>query len=292
MDTLLENFQNFNQEDQNKQNDLSDKIDKFKKIEHRTNIRFGIIVATYKRSDGTTPMRLQEALQSIKNQSYQNYKIYLMGDDYESDNEIKPLVESFEYSKIVYENLELPGERIRFRGADLWHSGSDVAANIAIDKAVRDGVNFICRLDHDDIWLPNHLEYMAKAITRYPKAKFFSSTAIIKRYKTGTDTYCRPERGVVKHIGGNNISHITESWHSTFCWDLKEFKDLRYRNVREQFLTSPVRSEPRGSDRDILERIKNQLVEKDLRWVNLPMITLLYRNKMGELPEIQEGDYV
>lgn len=270
---------------------FDEKIEKFKAIEEKNSFRFGIIVATYKRKDGTTPQRLTEAIESIKNQKYQNFKIYLMGDYYEDPSEIKHIQESFDPNKFLFENVSVPGERFRFYGKDLWHSGSNFVANIAINKAIRDGMTHMSRLDHDDVWLPNHLSNVAKALTKYPKAKFVSTTAMIKRFIRGEERgihYTRPEMGKVKHIGYNNLRHLTESWHSTIVWDLKTYKDLRYRNVREQKLSEPVRVECRGGDRDLIDRIKSQSKEFGNKWINLPIITMLYRNKMGELPEHNE----
>lgn len=270
---------------------LKEKIEKFKSIEESNSFRFGIIVATYKRKDGTTPQRLAEAIDSIKAQTYGNYKIYLMGDYYEEPDEIKNIYESVESNKLLFENVDIPGERFRFQGKDLWHSGSNYVANIAINKAIRDGMTHMARLDHDDVWLPNHLSYVAKALTKYPRVKFVSTTAMIKRFIRGEEKgmhYTRPEPGKVKHIGYNNLRHMTESWHSTIAWNLKTFKDLRYRNVREQKMSEPVRVECRGGDRDLIDRIKIYCKENNEKWINIPIVTMLYRNKMGELPEHSE----
>lgn len=270
---------------------MKEKIKEFKKIQEKKTIRYGIIVATYQRKDGTTPVRLKEALDSIQAQTYRNFRVYLMGDSYDNVEEIKNVYESVTDSDIVFENLEIPGERFRFTGKDLWHSGSNFAANIAIEKAINDGMTHIARLDHDDVWMPNHLSYLTKGYTMFPKAKFVSTTAIIRRFVRGEEfgsNYLRPMPEKIKYLGYNNLKHLTESWHSTISWDLERFTDLRYRNVREQKLTIPVRSECRGGDRDLIDRIKMQCKESGDKWVSLPLVTLLYRNKMGDLPQIDE----
>ena len=284
---ILESYENFAGDEMLLESKrLQTMVDEFLDIPERQNIQFGIIVATYRRKDGTTPDRLRDALESISNQTSKNYKIYLMGDDYENDHEIRNILEDFDQTRIEYENMDIPGERYRFSGHDLWHSGSNFVANIAIEKAIKEGMTHMARLDHDDMWLPGHLHCHAKAITAYPEAKFFSTTALIKRFRTGEDNYTRPDRSSVRKIDYNNLKTVTDAWHSTISWDLSEFKDLRYRNVREQMLTEPVRAQPRGGDRDIMERMKMQLKEKNGKWINIPIITMLYRNKMGELPTL------
>jgi hypothetical protein len=215
-----------------------------------------------------------------------------MGDSYDDDFEIKGLFESYDPNTFVFENLDIPGERFRFNGKDLWHSGSNYAANIAIEKAMKDGMTHMARLDHDDVWLPEHLSYLAKAYTMYPKAKFVSTTAIIRRFVRGEEfgsNYLRPMPEKIKYLGYNNLKHLTESWHSTISWNLETFKDLRYRNVREQKLSEPVRAECRGGDRDLIDRIKIRCKDTNEKWISLPLVTLLYRNKMGEIPIIEEN---
>ena len=62
-------------------------------------IKFGIVMPTHKISDGgaqtgrqkfmDTPSLLRDSLGSIKNQKYDNYVVYLVGDKYDGDEEIK-----------------------------------------------------------------------------------------------------------------------------------------------------------------------------------------------------------
>ena len=67
----------------------------------------GVTIHTYQRADGQTPRLLLRAIQSVVNQSYQNYKIFIVGDKYEDNQEFEDIINGFiEISdKIVYENL-------------------------------------------------------------------------------------------------------------------------------------------------------------------------------------------
>ena len=93
---------------------LSSEIDK--------KIKFGIVMPTHKISDGgaktsrqkfmDTPSLLRDSLGSIKNQKYDNYVVYLVGDKYDGDEEIKTVMdEVIPKGKIKYHNLSTPGER-------------------------------------------------------------------------------------------------------------------------------------------------------------------------------------
>ena len=55
-------------------------------------MKFGIVISTYYRKDNTTKFYLTRALNSIFNRTYQNFKIYLIGDRYENEKEINEIV--------------------------------------------------------------------------------------------------------------------------------------------------------------------------------------------------------
>ena len=123
-------------------------------------MKIGIIIPTYKRNDGKTPEFLKRALTSIKNQTYQNYVVYLIGDKYNDDNEFEYLATSvIEKSKIKYVNLPHAIEREKYviNSNELKCAGSTNANNVGIEMALADEVSYICHLDHDDYWENNHL---------------------------------------------------------------------------------------------------------------------------------------
>lgn len=130
-------------------------------------MKLGIVIPTYQRKDGTTPNFLIRALESIKKQTYQNFKVYLIGDCYESNDEFEYLATSIiPKEKIFFENLPIAVERDRYPdgGAPLWRCGGINAANYGNKKCYNDGINYICQLDHDDYWDAMHLEIIAHTI--------------------------------------------------------------------------------------------------------------------------------
>jgi glycosyltransferase involved in cell wall biosynthesis len=128
-------------------------------------MKLGILISTYQRSDGKTPFYLTRALQSIKNQSYTNYVVILMGDDYENNHEFIQLSQLIEPSKIIAENLPKSIERSSYkRSLKLWSAGATNAYNKGIESGLAEGIDYFCQLDHDDYWAPNHLEVIASCI--------------------------------------------------------------------------------------------------------------------------------
>ena len=128
-------------------------------------INFSIVITTYQRKDGTTPLMLKRALDSIFNQEYQNFKIYVIGDKYENNEEFELIFKNYPKDKIYYENLPIAYERDRYTDKWLiWSYAGCYANNYGINMSVIDGFEYICHLDHDDEWYPNHLSSLNQAI--------------------------------------------------------------------------------------------------------------------------------
>jgi hypothetical protein len=55
-------------------------------------MKISIVIATYYRQDDKSSEYLRRALDSIFNQTHQDFKIYLIGDRYEKSEEIEEIV--------------------------------------------------------------------------------------------------------------------------------------------------------------------------------------------------------
>lgn len=131
-------------------------------------MKFSIVINTYQRSDGSTPFYLKRALDSIFNQSYQNFKIFVIGDKYEDDSEFKQICSIYNNEKLYFENLPFAKERDVYTDKwAIWSYAGCYSYNYGIDKAINDGFEYVCHLDHDDEWYPNHLEELNKVIEIY-----------------------------------------------------------------------------------------------------------------------------
>ena len=127
---------------------------------------FGIILPTYQRKDGKTPFMLSRALDSIFSQTYKDFKVYLIGDHYDDEKELSSIISQYPQDFIYYENLPVAKERSKYPigSVELWCSGGVNAHNYAISKAESDRLQYICFLDHDDQWTPNHLQLLHDTI--------------------------------------------------------------------------------------------------------------------------------
>jgi len=119
-------------------------------------MKIGIVIITYQRLDGSTPILLQRAIDSIKKQTHQDYTLIVVGDKYEDDNEFKNICNNTGLgNKIVFENLPYAKERDKYPlgSKELWSSGGVNARNYGIDIGLSLGLEYICHLDHDDYWI-------------------------------------------------------------------------------------------------------------------------------------------
>ena len=127
---------------------------------------FGIVLPTYQRKDGKTPELLNRALRSIFAQTYTKFKVYLIGDKYDNQVELSTIVSQYPAEHIYYENLSIAHERDKYSDNPkaIWCSGGVFAHNYAISKIEEDKLRYVCFLDHDDQWLPNHLQILHDVI--------------------------------------------------------------------------------------------------------------------------------
>jgi glycosyltransferase involved in cell wall biosynthesis len=189
-------------------------------------IKFSIVITTYQRKDGSTPNVLKRALDSVFNQDYQNFKIYVIGDKYEDNSEFESIFTGYPKEKIYYENLPFAKERDNYKDKWLiWRYAGCFANNYGIDKSISDGFEYVCHLDHDDEWYPNHLSSLNNAIE-----------------KTNSLWLCTKSEYVSNKILPNINSNlelvpflpIPEGLiHSSTCINFKKIP-LRHRNVYEE----------------------------------------------------------
>jgi glycosyltransferase involved in cell wall biosynthesis len=127
----------------------------------------GIVIPTYRRPDGKTKDFLIRALESIEVQTYKDYQVFVIGDDYSDLEEFQEIAGMF--PNVWFFNLSHSVEREKYSIGDyrLYCAGGLGAVLSGINKALEMGVKYICHLDHDDWWEADHLEEINKVIEKY-----------------------------------------------------------------------------------------------------------------------------
>jgi len=189
-------------------------------------MKLSIVISTYYRKDGSTINYLKRALDSIFNQTHKDFKIYLIGDRYENEDEINKLILNYDKEKLFFKNLEIAKERDFYKEKwAIWSYGGVNAVNTGIDISVSEGNHYICHLDHDDYWSNNHLENINKCIE-----------------DTNTDWICTKSMYVNNRI--LPLLNSTEKYisflplpegliHSSVCMNFKKIP-LKYRDIYQE----------------------------------------------------------
>jgi len=118
--------------------------------------KISVIIPLYNKSS-----YIARALNSVLNQTYQNFEIIVVDDGSTDDG-----------AKIVRGFIDP-----RIRLIDQENRGVSAARNRGVDEAISD---FIAFLDADDEWIPHHLETIIRLLDKYPDAGMYSTAHKIR----------------------------------------------------------------------------------------------------------------
>jgi hypothetical protein len=223
-------------------------------------MRLAVVTSTYYRSDGKTNFFLSRCLNSIKSQTHDDYKVFLIGDRYEKEEEFLDIAKKIiSKDKIYFENLSHAKERDKYLKSSemLWCSGGVNAYNYAIEKAIEDGYEYICHLDHDDYWGPDHLLKISNFLDLNINYVFIATrcnylkSRIVPVYSAPGDYY--PIEGDITH--------------SSTCINFKEI-DIKYRDVYEET------GKAFPADADLWIRLREKMKRQNLKGALLEDVTV------------------
>lgn len=166
-------------------------------------IKFAIITPTYWKLDGSTKAHLTDTLKSVAAQTYPHYKVFLIGDDYSKEDEFFELAEILDRDKIYAYNLDRAVEREKYEGKELWACGGVNASNTGLKQAISEGYEWICCLDHDDVYFPEHLDVVADCIKQTGTNFVVTKCSFLPEIETESDfTPFIPVSGKLFHLSG------------------------------------------------------------------------------------------
>lgn len=216
-------------------------------------MKIAIVTPTYRKLDGSTHIHLSKTLESVKNQTHKDYKVFLIGDNYTNNDELLELSKIIDDDKIYVENLPVALERSKYNGEMLWHTGGVNASNIGITRALSEGYEYVCCLDDDDIFFENHLSLISECIER-TNVNFIA-------------TKCGPFPNIIPIGFYTHYRPLAERLYKcTTCVNFKYF-NMFFRNVFEE----TGKSYP--SDADLWKRIKAFLENKNEWGIFINQIT-------------------
>lgn len=229
---------------------------------------FGIVMTTYYRKNNATLQKITRAINSIKNQTYKNWKLFLIGDHYENEEEFQLICSLLPKEKITAINLPFAAERenINFQGHSLWCSAGANASNTGIEQTIKENILLHCHMDDDDEWLPFHLELLNMGYTSYPDSVFIYTNALYTDRNKNTRIY--PTEYISPFLQYNNLPPRPEKLiHSTASWKLDKIP-FRHRNTIEQGRIFP-------GDADMWERINKFCIDNQYKTLYIPITTIV-----------------
>lgn len=231
-------------------------------------VTFGIVMTTYFRKNGSTLQKITRAINSIKNQTHKNWKLFLIGDNYENKEEFQIISSLLPKEKITAINLPFAAERENptFQGHSLWCSAGANASNVGIEQTIKEQILFHCHMDDDDEWLPFHLETLNMGYSSYVESVFIYTNSLYTDRNRITRTF--PPEQVSTFLQYNNLPPRPERLiHSTASWRLDKIP-FRHRNTFEQGRNFP-------GDADMWERINKLCIDKNYKTLYIPITTVI-----------------
>jgi glycosyltransferase involved in cell wall biosynthesis len=234
-------------------------------------MKIGIIISTYQRKDNKTISYLKRTLECIKNQTYSDWKIYIVGDYYDNHLEFSSICRSIHPEKIIAVNSHIAKEREKYTGEILWNTGGVNSLNIALTLAIGDGVDVVAHIDDDDVWLPNHLEKIIEGYSLAPNVSFvYTKGEYINNHILPFDNV---------PLGLNNLRpRHANILHSSISWKVENLRNVRYLNPFEQ---NPPYNSP--ADWDMSRRLIEQIETLGLSYVHVPCVTIKHTEERGVL---------
>jgi len=227
-------------------------------------MKLGILITTYQKFDGSTPTLLKRAIDSIKNQTHQDYTLIIIGDKYDDNGEFELICQDIDLgNKIVIKNLPHAKEREKYPmgSKELWSSGGVNARNYGINLGLKLGLEYICHLDHDDYFHPQHLEIINHAI------EVTKDAAVVNTCSTYFDSYL-PNVNLTNEITPSEIKP-GGLIHSSVCINHKIIP-LKYRDVFEET------GKEHAADADMWVRIGEFVKENQLKTYLITSLTVFH----------------
>ena len=236
--------------------------------------KFGVVIVTYKRQNGTTFDKISRAIKSLNAQTYKDWKLFLIGDNYNDKQEFQKIVDLLPPDKITAINLPFAAEREsgKFSGHSLWCSAGANASNVGMEQSLKEGYNIHTHLDDDDIWREFHLDTLNFGYNNFPEAVYVYTNAYYKDRHNSEKLFPQFYNPYIEY---NNFPPKPESLiHSAASWKLDKIP-FRHRNVLEQGRDFP-------GDADMWERINKYCQEEDLKTLYIPITTVIKDSEFSD----------
>lgn len=240
-----------------------------------------VIMPTYFRKNGSTKYLLSRALRNLEAQTYKNFKLFLIGDHYDNNNEFEEICKSYK-KDIFYKNNEEHYRSYDFPNKHTyWAIGGGLALKTGIEKAIEENFDYYFHLDDDDLWRDIHIQVVVEYIKKFPLASFILTKA---KY---TNSFL-PETNQTKIFYNNYIPKGEDSVHASHVYNLHLLGNIVLDVINKNHtLANKINKKERGfegitippGDATILDNVTSMVVAKKIKSLYIPIITV---NKVSD----------
>ncbi len=179
-------------------------------------MKLAVVMATYWRKNNKSKEYLLKIFNVLNNQECQDFKLFLIGDNYEKKDEFNEICSSYS-GNIYYENSPIDFRSGYFQNnRNKWTCGGVNATYLGVKRAIEQGYEYYIHLDDDDYWEPNHISEIVSTITNFPEVDF-----IISKSKYSNTILPREHASITKKGYNNWSPKPCNSVHSSWCINLK-----------------------------------------------------------------------
>jgi glycosyltransferase involved in cell wall biosynthesis len=240
-----------------------------------------VIIPTYFRKNGNTKELLSRALRNLESQTYKNFKLFLIGDHYDNNDEFEEISKSYK-KDIFYKNNEEHYRSYNFPNKHTyWAIGGGLALKTGIEKAIEEKFDYYLHLDDDDLWRENHIQVVVEHVKKFPLAEFILTKA---KYK---DTFL-PQTEEKNVFYNNYIPKGEDSVHASHVYKLPLMGDVVLDIINHNHtLASKINNKEAGfehvnippGDATILNKINSMVLTKEIKSLYIPIVTV---NKISD----------
>jgi hypothetical protein len=243
-------------------------------------MKIAVIIATYCRKQGTSKKHLETMFNYLENQTYKDFKVFIVGDNYSNNVEFDALCKSYK-GDIYYYNSPVDYRTNTFKhNRNKWTCGGSFSRRIAIKKAIEEDFDYYFHIDDDDVWKLNHIETYVANLKKFPETAF-----MICKSKFNKGILPRSHKSITKNGYNNYMVKSCDSVHASWCINLHilgkllmELYDERIstidkikRNLIKETAIYPM-------DANILKNISNQQKNKKIKCMCLVSNTCVKLN--------------
>ena len=243
------------------------------------NIKVAVLTQSYYRRNGKSRENLLNVFKMLENQKYKNFKLFLIGDNYQPKKEFDEICKLYK-GDIFYENNSYSCRELKLGlRTNYWTTGGVLAMKKGYEKIKEEGFDIVLMLDDDDKWFEEHVFNIVWGFSNYPNAAFIITKArYLKTYLPKTNVthidynnYIARHGDSVRSASAHNIKYIYEDQHS-LIENIKVLLKKIHKNNTDKDGSDITYIKP--CDGQLLSIIGNNVRNGKYKMLYLPWITV------------------